>query len=173
MLGGPPAGSIGRGTDWITLDEVADLGEEGEEGECMRPVVGESNGMALPLPDSCRVLPARFSSWLRALSRYLLGASPACREVSGVRTGIWGVSTGMEGEGTPPPVSGKSRPLGKLEELVGCPLFSVGCPNPLSRLIRSGGAVEVEGGAVRSLKKSESASPSSCCFCKESSKSEI
>merc|ERR1719184_397684 len=112
--------------------------------------------MALPLPDSWRVLPARFSlsdSWLRALSRYLVDASPACREVSGVRTGIWGVNTGIDGEGTPPPVSGKRRPLGKLEGLVGCPLFSVGWPTPLSRLIRSGGAVEVEGGAVRSLKK--------------------
>ena len=61
ILGGPPAGSIGRGTDWITLEEAADRGEEGEEGECISPVVGESNGIALPLPDSCRDLPARFS----------------------------------------------------------------------------------------------------------------
>ena len=61
ILGGPPAGSIARGTDWITLEEVADLGEEGDDGECISPVVGESIGITLPLPDSCRVLPALFS----------------------------------------------------------------------------------------------------------------
>ena len=89
-----------------------------------------------------------------------------------MRTGIWGVSTGMEGEGTPPPVSGKRRPFGKVDALLGCPLFSVESPTTLSRLIRSGGAAEVEGGAVRSLKKSESASPLSL-LCSESSNREI
>ena len=75
----------------------------------------------------------------------------------------------MEGDGTPPLlVSGKSRPLGKLDEVL-----STGRPPTFSRLLRSGGALDVEGGAVRSLKKSESASPSSCCFCNESSNREI
>lgn len=80
----------------------------------------------------------------------------------------------MEGDGTPPLlVSGKSRPLGKLDELLRGVLLSTGRPPTFSRLIRSGGALDVEGGAVRSLKKSESASPSSCCFCNESSNREI